>query len=160
LRGAAANVNIDDLPEWAKPEVTGSLAGTEWDISVEEDEDEVIDYKYKFFEDGKFWVAGGAAGEGVDGNYQQAEDLVYLAVGGFKWTGKYDGKQFSVSEDESPSYPGFYEEEIKRVTMLGDDEDLEWVISPQGLVIKTPEKKGKYAYSFKIERYHHPKLKK
>jgi alpha-L-fucosidase len=159
LRNGAVNIDMDDLPDWAKPAATGSLAGTEWDISVEEEEDEVVDYKYKFFEDGKFWVAGGDAGEGLNGTYQQAGDMVYLSIGGFKWTGKYDGKQFTVTEDESPSYPGFYKEEIERITMLGDDKELEWAFNPQGLVIKSPEKKGKYAYVFKIERYHHPKLK-
>jgi hypothetical protein len=42
--------------------------------------------------------------------------------------------------------------------MLGDGEELEWVMTKQGLVVKTPEKKGAHAYVFKIERYHHPKL--
>ena len=42
--------------------------------------------------------------------------------------------------------------------MLGDDKELDWVMTKQGLIIKTPEKKGNYAYSFKIERHHHPKL--
>lgn len=63
-------------------------------------------------------------------------------------------------EDETPNYPGFYKEKIKRITMLGSDEELEWVMTRQGLAIKTPQKKGQYAYSFKIERYHHPRLKK
>ncbi len=63
-------------------------------------------------------------------------------------------------EEETPNYPGFYKEEIKRITMLGSDEELEWVMTRQGLAIKTPQKKGQYAYSFKIERYHHPRLKK
>jgi hypothetical protein len=43
--------------------------------------------------------------------------------------------------------------------MLGDDKELEWVMTAKGLVIKTPKKQGKYAHVFKIERYHHPKLK-
>ena len=43
--------------------------------------------------------------------------------------------------------------------MLGDGKELEWVMTKQGLTIKTPEKKGDYAYVFKVELYHHPKLK-
>ena len=50
------------------------------------------------------------------------------------------------------------QQEIKRITMLGNDKELEWVMTRQGLIIKTPEKKGNYAYVFKIERYHHPVL--
>ncbi len=53
----------------------------------------------------------------------------------------------------------FYKEEIKRVTMPGYNKYLDWVMTKQGLVIKTLKKQGQYAYSFKIERYHHPRLK-
>lgn len=156
LRDASINVKNDDLPEWARAEKSDPLAGTEWEIEDKEEENTV--YSYKFFEEGKFWVAGGEAGEGVDGQYSQVGEEVYLQVGGFKWTGTYDGKAFQPSEGGGASYPGFYQEEIKRITMLGDDKELDWVMTKQGLVIKTPEKKGKYAYSFKIERHHHPKI--
>jgi alpha-L-fucosidase len=157
LRGAAVDVKNEDLPEWAQAEESVPLAGTKWELPDEESDS--IVYKYEFYEDGKFHVAGGEAGDGVDGKYSQVGETVYLAVGGFKWSGYYDGKEFKTVEDDSPGYPGFYKEEIKRITMLGDDKELEWVFSPQGLVIKTPDRKGKYAYSFKIERYHHPKIK-
>jgi alpha-L-fucosidase len=44
--------------------------------------------------------------------------------------------------------------EIKRVTMLGVDEELFWLHKPEGLVITTPkEKPCDHAYSFKIERF-------
>jgi len=159
LRNAGANVKNEDLPEWAKADPSVPLAGTKWEFKEERDDGEVEIMKYEFYKDGKFRVAGGEAGEGVDGTYNQIGEKVYLAVGGFKWMGKYDGEAFTVTEEGAPSYPGFYKEEIKRITMLGDDKALDWVVSPQGLVIKTPEKQGQYAYVFKIERYHHPKIK-
>ncbi len=157
LRDGSVEVKNDDLPEWARAEKSISLAGTTWEIKEEEEGEETV-YSYKFFEDGKFWIAGGDAGDGVDGKYDQAGETVYLAVGGFKWTGRYDGEAFTIVEGGGPTYPGFYQEEIKRITMLGDDKELEWAMTKQGLVIKTPAKKGEYAFVFKIERYHHPKL--
>jgi len=159
LRSGGVGVKMEDLPDWAQTEPSAPLTGTEWKITEEEEEGEVVEYTYKFLEDGEFWVAGGEAGEGEGGNYDQVGEDVYLAVGGFKWMGLYDGEEFEITGEGAPSYPGFYKEEIKRITMLGDDKELDWVISPQGLVIKTPEKKGDYAYVFKIERYHHPKIK-
>ncbi len=148
---AAAKVVI---PDWAKGEESKPLTGTEWNI-VDEDS---VEYLYKFTSEKDFFVSGGEAGEGLTGTYIQIGDEVKLQIGGFSWGGIYDGKEFKVGEGGSPNYPGFYPEEIKRITMLGSDEELEWVMTSQGLVIKTPEKIGNYAYSFKIERYHHPKL--
>lgn len=59
----------------------------------------------------------------------------------------------------APRYPGFYKEEIKRITMLGDGRELKWDLTRKGLVIETPDKKPcKHAFVFKIERYHHPKI--
>jgi alpha-L-fucosidase len=150
---AAAKVVV---PDWAKGEEAKPLEGTEWNIFDEEDS---VEYLYKFTSENEFFVSGGAAGEGMEGTYTQIGDEVTFQIGGFSWGGTYDGEVFKVGEEGSPNYPGFYPEEIKRITMLGSDEELEWVMTSQGLVIKTPEKKGNYAYSFKIERYHHPKLK-
>ena len=79
-----------------------------------------------------------------------------MTIGGYSWGGTYDGNEFNVGQSY-PSYPGFYQEEIKRITLLGDDKDLDWVMTGQGLKIKTPEKTCDHAYVFKIERYHHPK---
>jgi len=156
LRDNSVKVKNKDLPEWAQAEESAPLAGTKWEIKPEEPEEPVT--KYEFYKDGKFKVAGGEAGEGMDGTYSQVGKTVYLAVGGFNWTGHYDGKEFTVREVGGATYPGFYREEIKRITMLGDDQELEWVMTPRGLIIKTPEKKGKYAYVFKIERHHHPQI--
>jgi len=44
--------------------------------------------------------------------------------------------------------------------MLGDSKDLEWVMAPHGLIIRTPERRGEHAYVFKIERHHRPPLAK
>jgi len=146
------------IPDWAKGEAFKSLAGTEWDIK--NDQDSVL-YHYEFRTESDFFVKGGAAGEGLEGKYKQSGEIVYLSIGGFSWQGKFDGKKFETVEGAGgTTYPGFYREEIKRITLLGDDKELEWVLTPDGLAIKTPEKQGKYAHVFKIERYHHPKLEK
>ena len=146
-----------DVPGWAKGEEAIPLAGTTWDIKGGEEDTAV--YHYIFKDDSKFFVSGGEAGEGVDGVYEQVGKDVFLRVGGFSWTGQYDGEKFGTTSGERPNYPGFYKEEIKRITMLGDDKELEWVMTKQGLIIKSPSKKGEYAHVFKIERFHHPKLK-
>ncbi len=52
-------------------------------------------------------------------------------------------------------YPGYYiyRDEIQSVSMLGDDHELEWELTPYGLKIKTPETKPcEHAFVFKIER--------
>ena len=142
------------IPEWAKGEEMPSLEGTEWDLK---EKDAV--YHYEFRTADEFFISGGEAGKGVSGNYTQAGKEVMLNVGGLSWSGNYDGKEFTATDGTSGNYPGFYKEEIKRITMLGDDKDLDWVMTRQGLLIKTPERKGEYAYVFKIERDHHPKIK-
>ncbi len=157
IRATGPDALIVDIPQWAKGEEAIPLAGTTWDIKGGE-EDTVV-YHYIFKDDSKFFVSGGEAGEGVDGVYEQVGKDVFLRVGGFSWTGQYDGEKFGTTSGERPNYPGFYKEEIKRITMLGDDKELEWVMTKQGLIIKSPPKKGEYAHVFKIERFHHPKLK-
>ena len=152
------------IPDWAKGKEVKSLVGTEWFIKGEDDEDDDEDddveaSHYMFKEDGELFIKGGEAGDGIDVDYLQiGEEVIMSYEGVFTWSGTYDGNQFKVSDDISGNYPGFYKEEIKRITMLGSDEELEWAFTGQGLMIKTPKKQGKYAYSFKIERYHHPKL--
>ena len=136
-----------------KFEPSKSLAGTEWDV-----ESGGVEYHYRFDSESDFFVSGGTAGEGLTGNYSQSGNEVNFKIGGFSWNGTYDGEEFKVGGSGAPNYPGFYTEEIKRITLLGDDEELDWVMTNRGLVIKTPEKQGKFAHSFKIERYHHPKL--
>jgi hypothetical protein len=143
------------LPQWVKLEEVKSIAGTEWDVTVDSEK-----YHLIFKENGELIISGGRAGEGFVGGYGQDGDLIYMDSEIFAELGYYDGETFTLGEDEKPSYPGFYKEEIKRITLLGDDKDLEWVMTKKGLAIKTPKKQGKYAHVFKIERYHHPKLEK
>ena len=115
--------------------------------------------KLKYISIGELIISGGRAGEGFVGRYGQDGDMIYMDSEIFAEVGFYDGETFTLDGDEIPNYPGFYKEEIKRITLLGDDKDLEWVMTKKGLAIKTPEKQGKYAHVFKIERHHHPKLK-
>jgi len=63
-------------------------------------------------------------------------------------------------EESGPGYPGFYKEEIKRISLLGDGKDLNWSLTPKGLVVEMPESKPcDHAYALKIERHHYPKIK-
>jgi alpha-L-fucosidase len=53
------------------------------------------------------------------------------------------------------SYKQLYEEEIESVTMLGFDGELKWSLDRSGLTIAPPpEKPGKHAFVFKVERRH------
>ena len=142
------------IPEWVQFEEFKSIVGTEWDVSVDGEK-----YHLIFKENGKLWISGGRAGAKVVGGHGQDGETIYIDSEIFAEVGFYDGETFTFGESEQPNYPGFYKEEIKRITLLGDDKDLEWVMTERGLAIKTPEKKGKYAYVFKIERYHHPRIK-
>jgi len=119
----------------------------------------IEEYTWVFKEDGKLRVSGGLAGEGTDGEYEQEGEEVFIAVGTVELEGRYDGEKFEIEEEQRPRYPGFYKEEIKRITMLGDGSQLDWEMTREGLVIETPDKKPcKHAFVFKIERYHHPQL--
>jgi alpha-L-fucosidase len=158
LRGAGE----EDEDEEAENEEEGheeqedvpSIAGKTFTI---EDGDE--EYTWVFKEDGKLTVSGGEAGDGTDGQYEQEGREVFIEVAAFELEGIYDGEEFKIIEDEGPEYPGFYPEEIKRISMLGDGRSLDWKMTRKGLIIETPGKKPcKHAYVFKIERYHHPKI--
>jgi len=146
------------IPEWAKEAEVKSIAGTEWELASFPPEPNIQHYTFK--EGGKFllWDVESGEGQGRELTYEQVGTRILMKSGGFSWAGSYNGKEFKIVDDEQRHHPGFYMEEIKRITMLGDDTGLEWVMTGQGLVIKTPKKTGKYAYSFKIERFHHPKL--
>jgi len=131
-----------------------SIAGKTFTIKDGDQE-----YTWVFKEDGKLTVSGGEAGEGTDGGYEQEGHEVFIEVAAFELEAIYDGEEFEIIEDEAPEYPGFYKEEIKRISMLGDGRSLDWEMTREGLIIKTPDKKPcKHAYVFKIERYHHPKI--
>ena len=116
-----------------------------------------------FKEGGKARVSGGEAGEGVDVTYEQDGQNVHFSIAGvMELDGTYDGEKLEIAEDQekAPSYPGFYKEEIKRITLLGDGKSLDWKLTKKGLVIQMPDKKpSDYAHVIKIERYHHPKIK-
>jgi len=131
-----------------------SIAGKTFTI-----EDDDAEYKWVFKEDGKLTVSGGEAGDGTDGEYEQEGREVFITVAAFEIEGIYDGENFKIIEDEAPGYPGFYPQEIKRISMLGDGKKLDWKLTRKGLVIEIPDKKPcKHAFVFKIERYHHPKI--
>jgi len=138
--------NDDDVP---------SLAGKTFTIERPDAE-----YTWEFKEEGRVTVSGGMAGEGADGTYEQEGEEVYIRIGNFEIEGTFDGEEFDLPEkEEAPRYPGFYPQEIKRITMLGDGRTLDWEMTREGLVIETPNRKPcKHAYVFKIERYHHPRI--
>jgi len=50
-------------------------------------------------------------------------------------------------------FNGLYENEIKEISMLGDDKALEWELNEEALLIRTPEEKPcEHAFVFKIVR--------
>ena len=155
LRGASEEEDEEDADEGHEEiEDVPSLAGKTFTIK-----DADAEYKWVFKEDGKVFVSGGEAGEGIDGHYEQEGQEVFIEVAAFELEGTYDGEEFKIIEDEAPGYPGFYPQEIKRISMLGDGKSLDWKMTRKGLIIETPGKKPcKHAYVFKIERYHHPKI--
>jgi alpha-L-fucosidase len=104
--------------------------------------------------------------EEFKGQYEQDGQMVTMWLGDAGRTATYDGKDFELLEPvleaadfSAPRYEGFYTEEIKRVTILGDDKPLKWKRDSKGLIVEMPDKKpSDYAHVIKIERYHHPKL--
>ena len=154
------NQETPELPDWISLKKSAPLAGKVFDDIWWDTDEDIQDtpFRFEFFNDTDFRVTGGEAGDGFDGTYEQVDMTVYLKMKGNTWKATYDGNEFSLGGDELPGYAGFYREEIKRISMLGDGKDLDWALTKQGLMIKTPEKTGEHAYVFKIERYHHPKL--
>jgi hypothetical protein len=149
LRAQGLEADDDDTAPAAD---TPSLVGKTFMI-----EDDGEEYTWVFQADGKARVSGGEAGDGVDATYEQDGTDVFISVASLNLEGTYDGETFTLKEDERPSYPGFYKEEIKRITMLGDGKSLDWKLTRKGLIIDTPDTKPcKHAYVFKIERHHHP----
>ena len=155
LRGAGKEDEDEQEQEGhEEQEDVPSIAGKTFTIK---DGDEEI--KWVFKEDGQLTVSGGEAGDGTNGEYEQEGREIFITVAAFELEGIYDGEEFKIIEDEAPGYPGFYPQEIKRISMLGDGRSLNWKMTRKGLIIETPGKKPcKHAYVFKIERYHHPKI--
>ena len=119
-----------------------------------------VKYTWVFSEDGEARVSGGAAGEGTGAQYEQEGQNVHIAVEGMEFEATYDGETLEVQQVQAPGYPGFYKEEIKRISLLGDGKDLDWWLTRTGLVVEMPDEKPcDYAYVIKIERYHHPRIK-
>jgi hypothetical protein len=119
-----------------------------------------VRWVYEFKKNAKVTVTDVRENETTEGEYEQEGNMVTMVTGERERRASYDGKELTWLRGGNPSYPGFYKEEIKRITMLGDGKELKWRWTKRGLVIDSPEKKpGKYAYAFKIERLHHPKLK-
>jgi len=150
----ATGLKADKYEKPAKVDESLSLVGKTFALEYEGEE-----YTWVFRKDGKARVFGGEAGTGVEAKYEQDGMDVLISVATLKLEGTYDGKTFTVNEPEETHYPGFYREEIKRITMLGDGKALDWKLTRRGLVIETPDKKPcEHAFVFKIERYHHPRI--
>jgi alpha-L-fucosidase len=116
-------------------------------------------YTFVFKEENEVLVSGGEAGDGMTGYYEQEFENVYIEVANIEVEFIYDGENLILEEDEGPGYPGFYKEEIKRISLLGHGEDLKWSLTRDGLVVDLPEERPcEYAYVIKIERYHHPQI--
>jgi len=106
----------------------------------------------------------GQENEEFEGQYEQDGETVTMWLGDAGRTATYDGEDFEMMpperEREAPRYEGFYKEEIKRISLLGDGRSLDWKLTRKGLVIEMPDKKpSDYSHVIKIERYHHPKIK-
>jgi hypothetical protein len=128
--------------------------------TLEIDFDEDI-YTLVFREDNKGTISGGDLDEGMEFFYEQEDEEIWVEFEEDEFEAIYDGEKLTISEGEdAPEYAGFYKEEIKRISLLGDGKDLNWALTRGGLVIEMPDEKPcDHAYVIKIERYHHPKLK-
>lgn len=151
LRAQSLEQDDDNVePDDDVPSLVGKTLTTERNGKV---------YTWVFHDDGEARVSEGKVGEGMNAEYDQDGNEVYLSVGALELEGWYDGKTLTFEEPETPRQAGFYKEEIKRVSMLGDGKDLKWVQTEKGLVIETPKNRPcNHAYVIKIERYHHPRI--
>jgi alpha-L-fucosidase len=154
IRLSGPGAREQKVPDWVMPKTAPSLAGTNWDVEFEGEEEEVI-VKVEFINKNEFRLSGG---ETAEGTYEQVGSVVDMKIGTEKFQGFFDGKKFAF-EDFRSQYRAFYPEEVKKISMLGDGKELEWVMTRHGLAIKTPEKRGDFAYVFKIERHHIPPMK-
>lgn len=122
-------------------------------------EDEVFTLVFK--EDNKGGISGGDIDGEMEFYFEQEIEEIWVEFGEEEFEAIYDGEKLSISEGEdSPVYAGFYKEEIKRISLLGDGKDLKWALTRGGLIVEMPDEKPcDHAYVIKIERYHHPILK-
>jgi len=110
-----------------------------------------------------FFAAEGPTTLGKDGMFNEAdlaytgedvrftlkEGVLYATV--LAWPGE-QAVIKSLGEGVS-RFPGLYESEIESITMLGSEGELDWTLTDEALVIRTPpEKPGEHAFVFKIVR--------
>jgi len=108
----------------------------------------------------------GQENEEFEGRYEQDGETVTMWLGDAGRTARYDGEHFELLEPvleaadfSAPRYQGFYTQEIKRITVLGDDKPLKWKRTSKGLEVEMPDERPcEHAYVVKIERYHHPRI--
>jgi len=133
-----------------------SLEGKTLKIEVD---DEI--YTLSFGEDDVGTVSGADIDGEMEFYYEQENEEIWVEFEGEEFEAIYDGETLTIYEGgDSPEYAGFYKEEIKRISLLGDGKDLDWKLTRGGLVVEMPnERPCDHAYVIKIERYHHPKLK-
>jgi hypothetical protein len=119
------------------------------------------DAMWAFGEDGHVVISEEKIGRTSTGRFEQDGTKVYVKWAFITLNGSYDGENFSISQEEErvAYYPGFYKEEIKRISLLGHDEDLEWKLTRSGLVVDLPdEPPSDHSHVLKIERHHLPPL--
>jgi alpha-L-fucosidase len=158
LRGVEAPEGVDSEEQELLAELTAEERKVEGKTLSAEFEGDL--YTFIFNAEGDGVVRGGIAGEGMAFEYEQEGREIWIGIEDEDFEAYYDGVNFDIEADAGgQSYPGFYEQEIKRITMLGDSKELEWELTPDGLRVVLPEKKPcDFAWVLKIERYHHPKL--
>lgn len=133
-------------------EDVASIAGNTFKVEIEGDT-----YKLSFKKDQLVEASGGELDGKVTVSYSQSGGNVSIDNEDFEAFFVYDGTKLHwTPEDLSPVYRGFYKSEVKKISLLGDGQPLDWSLTRHGLVIKTPEKKGDHAFVFKIERHHRP----
>jgi alpha-L-fucosidase len=160
LRGEGDQAEEFEVPRAAPGPVDPALSVVGKTFTLERRRRKVT---YEFKEDGKVAITSPPRREGGDprtteAEYTQDGPEITIKMGEREMQATYDGETFARAEP-APRHEGFYKEEIKRISMLGDGKDLEWHRTEEGLVVKTPDKKPcDYAYVFKIERHHHPKI--
>jgi len=160
LRGTGEQAEEFEIPRKASGPVDPELSVEGKTFTVERRGREST---YEFKDDGEVTITSPPRREGGEprvreGEYTQDGMEVSIAIGDYEMQAIYNGENFMLTRPPG-RYEGFYREEIKRITMLGDGKELKWYRTNEGLVIKTPNKKPcEHAYVIKIERYHHPKI--
>ena len=92
----------------------------------------------------------------------KAEDIRFTVKGNHLYAICLDwpGDEVAIKSITTQQFPdedfvGIYPSEIKSISMLGSDEDLDWEVNRSGLAIKCPGKRPcDHAYVFKIELNH------